>query len=128
MDWRGFPQENSVPCQPDDEEGWKIGKRPPFSLDTPINWAADPHHDTSWRMWLNSWHPLEPLLLAYDQTGRRPYLEFANRMALDWIEQHIVQDAKIRSLGTTWPSDGERRCWANSLTPISTTTCSTTTA
>ena len=70
-------------------EGWTIGKRPPFSLETPIDWAADPHHDTSWRMWLNCWQPLDRLLQAYDQTHDDRYLDFANRVALDWIDQHV---------------------------------------
>ncbi|WP_339908216.1 alginate lyase family protein [Symmachiella dynata] len=75
-------------------EGWKIGRRAPYSLATPMDWAADPHHDTSWRMWLNSWHPLEPLLLAYDQTGHDHYLVMANRIALDWIEQHVLNESE----------------------------------
>ena len=100
--------------------GWKFGKREPYPVETPIDWAADPYQDRGWRMWLNAWRILEPVLAAYDETKDKCYLEFANGIALDWIDQHIfaAQQQSVRLV-----RHGHRPpcapVWENSSTQIS---------
>lgn len=72
--------------------GWRFGKREPYPVAIPIDWAANPYNDRGWRMWLNAWRVLEPILAAYDESGDKRYLKFANGIALDWIDQHIVAE------------------------------------
>lgn len=72
--------------------GWRFGKREPYPVAIPIDWAANPYGDRGWRMWLNAWRVLEPILAAYDESGDKRYLKFANGIALDWIDQHIFAE------------------------------------
>ena len=68
--------------------GFTYGGRPSFPLTPPIDWSADPYQDRSWRFWLNSLQPIEPVLAAHAETNDPTYLHFAELIACDWIDHN----------------------------------------
>ena len=60
-----------------------------FPLKSPVNWAADPHKDRSWSAWLHAWGFLDPVMITWKRTGNPRYVDFARRIALDWIKQNL---------------------------------------
>ena len=102
--WRVTPERQSVSqlrAKADAiiEDGFTYSTHPPFPLHPPVDWAADPYHDRTWRFWLNAWEPLDHVLAAYDATGDAAYLHFAERLAVDWLRQSPVER---KSNSTTW--------------------------
>lgn len=73
-------------------QGFKLGKRPAFSLSSPVDWKADPFSDRSWCFWLNSLHPLRDVLAAHQETKSQEQLRFAQSLACDWIRANAIGD------------------------------------
>jgi len=71
-------------------DGFTWEGREAFPLQAPIDWAADPYHDRSWRFSLNAWLPLGDVLVAHATTGNSTYLRFAVELACDWLRQNPV--------------------------------------
>jgi hypothetical protein len=67
--------------------GFVYGGHPAYPLALPLDWAADPFHDRSWRFWLNSLEPLEDVLAAHAATRDPRYVRFAQLVATDWLDQ-----------------------------------------
>lgn len=74
--------------------GFRIGGRAAFPLTPPVDWAADPFNDRSWRFWLNSLRALEDPLATYHTTRDVKYLRFAQSVACDWIRANPVGDQR----------------------------------
>lgn len=64
---------------------------PRWPLVAPLNWNADPFHDSNWRFQLDAWRMLDPLILAWHQTGQAAYMGEALRIVDDWYLYHIEQ-------------------------------------
>ncbi len=69
-------------------EGFRHGTHGAFPLTAPVDWAADPFGDRSWRFWLNSLEPLDTVISAHAATGDEAYLDFAVGVACDWAEHN----------------------------------------
>jgi hypothetical protein len=62
---------------------------PFWSIESPIDWAADPFIDRNWQFQLHAWYLMRPYLTLYqlenDSSMLRPMLD----IALDWHSFHI---------------------------------------
>lgn len=76
------------------EQGFQASGRadlPFWPLSLPLNWDADPFKDTNWRFQLQAWRMVDPLVLAWLQTGDTHYLDDALVFVEDWHSYHIEQ-------------------------------------
>ena len=71
------------------ESGYGYQAFPPVKLTPPINWAADPFEDRTWRYNLNTLSFLDPVLSTYELEGDARCLEYATKVCRDWIVQHV---------------------------------------
>src|SRR5688572_20556682 len=74
------------------EQGFRAPGRDELSawpLTTPLAWNADPFKDRNWRFQLHAWRMLDPLLLAWAQTGDQRYVDDAMRIVEDWHFYHV---------------------------------------
>lgn len=67
--------------------GWVWKSFDPVALQPPIAWDEVCSH-RSHAFALHAWHFLGPVLDTYDRTREFRYLDFAIRLALDWISQY----------------------------------------
>lgn len=54
----------------------------------PVNWAADPYRNRTWRMWFGALKWAEGLLGAYAATGDHAYLDRAGTIAQDFVQHN----------------------------------------
>ena len=73
-------------------EGFKVRQHAPFAIIPPINWGADPYKDRNWRFQLNALYPIQNAIQVYESSGSLEYLEFSERIFLDWIDFNISSD------------------------------------
>lgn len=64
---------------------------PRWPLVLPLNWNADPFKDSNWRFQLNAWRFIDPLILAWKQTGEPAYIDESLRLIADWHRFHIEE-------------------------------------
>lgn len=63
---------------------------PRWPLKLPLKWNADPFKDTNWRFQLHAWRMMDPLLLAWLETGDERYVTDSMALVRDWYAQHIA--------------------------------------
>lgn len=63
----------------------------PWPFHLPLEWNADPFHDTNWRYQLHAWRMLDSLLIAWDETREVRYLEESLKIIFDWYDYHVVR-------------------------------------
>lgn len=78
------------------EQLWQQGFEPrrdvnPWPFKLPVQWDADPFQDRNWRYQLHAWQMLDPLIVAWEKTRERKYLEDALKIVLDWQQFHVEQ-------------------------------------
>lgn len=74
------------------DSGFRVRQYAPFPLQTPVDWAADPHNDANWRYQLNALYPGIVYLEAYSSTGKREWFDAALELYLDWIDFNLTSD------------------------------------
>jgi hypothetical protein len=57
---------------------------PAYKLGKKINWAASPHRNRSWEYVFQSLRWMGTLVVAYENTGERRYLDRASEITKDW--------------------------------------------
>ena len=77
------------------ESGWTLGGRPPHRLEPPIDWEHLVSVDRSWNFHLNSWGPLDSILVAHSRSSQPRYLSFAVALASDWIAKNPYSPLEI---------------------------------
>ena len=70
------------------EDGWTFGGQPAFGLEPPIDWEHLAAIERSWNFHLNSWWPVDAILMAHTSSAQSRYLSFALALAGDWIDQN----------------------------------------
>lgn len=71
------------------EFGWiSAGYSMALSIEDPIPWRHDDEELRTWSFRIQSLTMIDPVLIAYDVTEDRKYLEAALRVGLDWIRHH----------------------------------------
>ncbi|HKG27366.1 MAG TPA: heparinase II/III family protein [Thermomicrobiales bacterium] len=73
-------------------EGWTFKSLPPVPLATPIAWDEVCRDNRSQHLFLHSWKFLGAVLAVYDRTRDPGCLDFAERIALDWVRQYPSPD------------------------------------
>ena len=68
--------------------GWQRRNYPVIKLQEEIPWSFDSNELRSWNFYIHCLDMINPLLTAYDESGRQKYLDVALRIALDWVEKH----------------------------------------
>ncbi len=68
--------------------GWTFKSLPPVSLATPIAWDEVCRENRSQHLFLHSWKFLGAVLARYDRSREADVLDFAARIALDWVQQY----------------------------------------
>ena len=69
--------------------GWQgIGDYGVIKLDGEIPWHLENEQQRSWNFRLHSWHMLESLLRAYDETHNTKFLQPAIQIAVDWVDKY----------------------------------------
>ena len=58
---------------------------PPVKLGKKIDWAASPHRNRSWEYVFQSLRWMGTLVVAYENTGERRYLDRAREITEDWV-------------------------------------------
>jgi len=74
------------------QQGFRAPGREELSawpLTIPVSWNADPFRDSNWRFQLHAWRMLDPLLLAWTETGEQRYVDDAMRIVEDWHRYHV---------------------------------------
>lgn len=79
------------------KEGWRYASFEPVMLSRIEDWAEYGAQNRSWGFHLHSLECIDPMLREYDITGDIKWLNVANQVALDWVENHTL------SSGTTDP-------------------------
>jgi hypothetical protein len=74
------------------DEGWSIRGYPPLSMTTPIDWAADPYHDSNWRYQLNAMYPLAPAFQLLADSYDPGVYAFVRRVFDDWIRFNLDEN------------------------------------
>lgn len=64
---------------------------PPWPLQLPLDWGADPFDDRNWQFQLNAWRMLDPLIVAWETTRAPGHLDEAMALVADWHRFHVVQ-------------------------------------
>jgi hypothetical protein len=64
------------------------GAARPANLSLPVDWRQDPFKSRAWRMRLNAWDFMPPLLLGYDVSGKPELLRAGIDLALDWVRKY----------------------------------------
>ena len=59
-----------------------------IKLDGEIPWHLENEQQRSWNFRLHSWHMLESLLRAYDETHNTKFLQPAIQIAVDWVDKY----------------------------------------
>jgi hypothetical protein len=72
--------------------GWTFKSLPPVPLATPIAWDEVGRGNRSQHLFLHSWKFLGAVLSLYDRTRNPGCLDFAARIALDWVRQYPSPD------------------------------------
>lgn len=68
-------------------EGWRCGGLPTVKLVPPIEWDAYAA-DRGCARRLHAWEPLGPILRLFDDAHTAEVLDFATRLAIDWVRTH----------------------------------------
>ncbi len=55
---------------------------------TSVNWAADPYHDQSWRVWFHSLKWVGALIYDYQRHGNRTSLDRATALVADYVSKN----------------------------------------
>ncbi|SFI62693.1 Heparinase II/III-like protein [Streptosporangium canum] len=61
---------------------------PPVELGRDIDWRADPYRNRSWALNLHTLRWMGRLVVDYEATGRREYLDRAAEIARDWVRDN----------------------------------------
>lgn len=74
------------------EEGFVLRNNPVWKPEPPIEWGNNPRNDSNWHYVINSFEPVETLLLAYQVGAGDRYFTRARRVAVDWIDYNLLRD------------------------------------
>lgn len=84
--WAGTP---SVAAERQLSEGYKARPdTPPFRIQLPLDWNADPYRDANWRSQLHMLRLIDPFLRAHDAQPNSNWLRIAFDVVLDW-DRHV---------------------------------------
>ncbi|MER5427416.1 heparinase II/III family protein [Streptosporangium roseum] len=61
---------------------------PPVELGRDVDWRADPYRNRSWALNLHTLRWMGRLVVDYEATGRREYLDRATEIARDWVRDN----------------------------------------
>mgnify|MGYP006277488361 CR=1 FL=1 len=61
----------------------------PWPFELPVDWNADPFDDRNWRFHLHAWRMIDPMLMAWERTHEKRYLQEAIQVMLDWYDFHF---------------------------------------
>ncbi|ADE13590.1 hypothetical protein Nhal_0400 [Nitrosococcus halophilus Nc 4] len=64
----------------------------PFTL--PVDWNADPFQDRNWRFHLHAWRMIDPMIVAWERTGDKRYLQDALKVMTDWQDYHFGRNRR----------------------------------
>ena len=79
------------------EKGFKPRKDLlPWPISLPIEWNSDPFKDRNWRFQLHAWRIIDPILLRYQNTKNRKYLQEAVEIIKDWYQYHFVLEKESK--------------------------------
>jgi hypothetical protein len=65
-----------------------LGDSQTANLTVPVDWNQDPYHSNTFRLFLQAWHFMTPLLVGYEKTGDDKLLTAALQIAGDWVTQY----------------------------------------
>jgi len=62
--------------------------RPPWPLELPLDWRADPHNDNNWNIQLHSWRMIDPILREWFREPSPRLVQEMLAFARDWHAFH----------------------------------------
>jgi hypothetical protein len=62
---------------------------PRWPLKLPIDWNADPFDDRNWQFHVHAWRMLDPLIMAWKETGDTHFINRALAIVKDWHDYHF---------------------------------------
>ncbi|NKB78829.1 hypothetical protein HED49_06670 [Ochrobactrum daejeonense] len=68
---------------------------PAWHYTLPLDWSANPYNDLNWQSQLHMWRIMDPLLTRYFKDGNLASLDYAAKIAVDWLHWHKSQEARF---------------------------------
>jgi hypothetical protein len=78
------PHEDAPDADQIMKHGWTDGPYPAVALDLPIDWVRLCATNRSWNFSFHSWRWMRPVVLAYERTGERRYLNWCVTRVVSW--------------------------------------------
>ncbi|NQY43386.1 MAG: hypothetical protein HRT87_08590, partial [Legionellales bacterium] len=75
-------------------DGFATNNHPPWPLDLPLDWGADPFKDRNWQFQLNAWRMIDQYLIEYFKTKDKSLIEESLKFVEDWHDYHFVKNKK----------------------------------
>ncbi len=73
-------------------EGFVTSEHPPWPLDVPLDWGADPFKNRNWQFQLHCWRMIDQFLIEYFKTGEISLIEEALVFVEDWHDYHFIKN------------------------------------
>ena len=80
-------------------EGFVIRGNPPWPLDLPLDWGADPFKDRDWQFQLHCWRMIDQFMIEYFKTAEISLIEESLKFVEDWHDYHFI---KNKSADFSW--------------------------
>ncbi len=75
-------------------EGFATSNHPPWPLDLPIDWGANPFKDRDWQFQLHAWRMIDQYFIEYSKTKDKALIEESLKFVEDWHDYHFVKNKK----------------------------------
>ncbi len=73
-------------------EGFVTSSHPPWPLDLPLDWGANPFKDRDWQFQLNTWRMIDQYIIEYFETQDKSLIEKSLKFVEDWHDYHFVKN------------------------------------